>query len=470
MNDETLISIPEPLTSDDSAWTNLKWMFVMRNLIVAVEAVTVLISVYGLDIPLHQAALTAIITLQAGLNWYTWLRLGSEHPVTEGELVVQLCCDILAITGVLYFTGGATNPLTWFYLLPLIIAATVLPQTYTWYLVIFASSAYTILMRYYEPLPRIVPMALGDIEIPLDHQQHMLVNQQSMLVSQQQHLMMDHHDIQLHVFGMWFGFVFSAVMVAYFVVGMANSLRRLDRKLSTAREQTLRNERVVALGTLAAGAAHEMGTPLGTMAILIHDLEKEYKQHTHSQSQDLCLKMKILREQVDRCKAALSVMSASAGELRAESGRNMPVSRYLDEVVADWREQDLPTPLNYLKTGYEPSPDILAERTLTHALVNILNNAADVSPERIDLRARWTPDYAVLDILDEGPGIAPAVSARLGKDPVSSKKEHGLGVGLFLAFSAIERLGGKIDMQARQGHRGTLTRITLPVAGQPGDL
>lgn len=447
MNDDSLISIPEPIFSDNSAWMNLRWMFVMRNLMLCVEALTVLISIYGLDIPLHQAALTGTITFQAGFNWYTWLRLSSVRAISDGELVLQLCFDILSITAILYVTGGATNPLTWIYLLPLIIAATVLPQTYTWYLVVLASSAYTILMRYYEPLPRIVPMTL---EMPINHQQH---------------AMMDHQDVKLHVFGMWFGFVLSAVLVAYFVIGMADSLRKLDRKLGAAREQSLRNERVVALGTLAAGAAHEMGTPLGTMAILVHDLEREF---AHADSPELSLKMKILREQVNRCKAALSVMSASAGELRADSGRNMPVSRYLDEVIADWRAQGLKTPLHYLKTGYEPSPDILAERTLTHALVNIMNNAADVSPHRIDFRARWTPDCAILEILDEGPGITPSVFASLGKGPVSSQKEHGLGVGLFLAFSAIERLGGKIDMQARPDHRGTVTRITLPVSTSTG--
>jgi two-component system sensor histidine kinase RegB len=434
---------------------NLKWLFVMRNLIIVLEALAVLISVYGLDVPLHQAALTSIITLMAGLNWYTWLRLDNEEPVGSMELMFQICCDILAITGILYFTGGATNPLTWFYLLPLIIAATVLPQTFTWYLVVFASSCYTLLIRYYEPLPRIVPMTLSDMpqsmaELPYSHQQH---------------LMMDHRDVQLHVFGMWFGFVFSAVLVAYFVVGMANSLRNLDTKLAKAREQALRNDRIVALGTLAAGAAHEMGTPLGTMAILTHELEREYAD---SDSEDLHQKMKILREQVDRCKAALSVMSASAGELRAESGRIMPISRYLDDVVAAWRLQGLETPLSYLKTGYEPSPGILAERTLTHALVNILNNASDVSPHGIELRARWTVEYALLDIIDEGPGISPAVSANLGKNPVSSK-EHGLGVGLFLAFSAIESLGGKIEMQPRHEFAGTLTRITLPVTRQLGE-
>jgi two-component system sensor histidine kinase RegB len=425
---------------------NLRWFFVLRNLLICVEALTVLISVYGLDIPLHQTALTAIITLQMALNWYTWLRLDRDRPVSASELCIQLSFDILAITAILYFTGGATNPLTWFFLLPLIIAAIVLPQTFTWYLVIFASSCYTILMLYYEPLPLIVPMTLADIPQQHDH-----------------HVMMDHDDIRIHVFGMWFGFVFSAVLVAYFVVGMADSLRKLDRKLANVREQSLRNERVVALGTLAAGAAHEMGTPLGTMAILIHDMEKDYEH-----SQDLHQKMKILREQVNRCKAALSVMSASAGAVRAESGRIMPISRYLDEVVASWRQQGLETQLDYRKTGFEPSPNILAERTLTHALVNILNNSSDASPQGITLRTRWTIEHAILEILDEGPGISPAISATLGKDPVSSK-EHGLGVGLFLAFAAVERLGGKIKMQGRTDKRGTLTHITLPLSGEAGE-
>ena len=449
MNEEPLISIPDPVLSDNSAWTNLRWFFVLRNLLVCVEALSVLISVYGLHIPLHQTALTFIITLQVALNFYTWLRLDSDQPVAASELCIQLACDILAITAILYFTGGATNPLTWFFLLPLIIAAIVLPQTFTWYLVIFASSCYTVLMLYYEPLPMIVPMTLTDIPQQHDH-----------------HVMMDHDDIRIHVFGMWFGFVFSAVLVAYFVVGMADSLRKLDRKLANVREQSLRNERVVALGTLAAGAAHEMGTPLGTMAILIHDMEKEFE---HSDAEELYVKMKILREQVNRCKSALSVMSASAGELRAESGRIMPISRYLDEIAAVWRQQGLETELDYRKTGFEPSPFILAERTLTHALVNILNNASDASPQGIKLRARWTLEYAILEILDEGPGISPAISAILGKDPVSSK-ESGLGVGLFLAFAAIERLGGMIKMQARRDNRGTLTRITLPLSKDQREL
>jgi two-component system sensor histidine kinase RegB len=443
MNTEPLMSIPSPEASDQSARKNLNWLFVLRNLLIFVEALTVFISVYGLDIPLHQPALMGIITVQVGFNWYTWLRLSIDRPVTDVELFAQLIGDVLTITVILYFTGGATNPIAWFFLLPLIIAATVLSQVFTWYMVIFTSACYTILMGFYEELPKIVPMTLSE-----GTPEHI-------------HELMEHHDIQLHVFGMWFGFVFSAGLVAYFVVNMADTLRERDRKLAEAREQALRNERVVALGTLAAGAAHEMGTPLGTMAIMIHELEREYEQ---AQSQELLNKMKILREQVNRCKQALSVMSASAGEIRAESGHLMPLPNYLDEVVESWRRQRLDVVLEYQRRGFEPAPCILAERTLTHALINILNNAAEVSPQRIEFRARWRFDRAVLEIFDEGPGIAPAVSARLGKAPVSSK-DHGLGVGLFLAFAAIERLGGRIEMLPRSKADGTLTRITLPLAG-----
>ncbi|WNV03310.1 ATP-binding protein [Candidatus Methylospira mobilis] len=440
MTDDSVISFPLLDASDISARKNLKWLFVLRNLMICVEALAVIISVYGLELPLYQAALTAVITAQLGFNWYTWVRLEEERIVVDGELFFQLCCDVLTITAVLYFTGGASNPLAWFFLLPLILTSTILPRIYTWYMVLFTSACYTLLMTFYKPLPAILPITLGPNTPPELHQ------------------LMDHHDLQLHVFGMWFGFVFSAVLVAYFVVGIADTLRQRERKLAEIREHTLRNERVVALGTLAAGAAHEMGTPLGTMAIIVHELIKEYGET----DADLCKKMKILREQVSRCKQALSVLSASAGEIRAESGHPMPVSAYLDEVISNWRQQRPEGVLAVNKQGFEPSPSILAELTLTHALVNILNNSADVSPHFIELRARWTKDRLVLEIVDDGPGIAPSVSEQLGKEPVSSK-ENGLGVGLFLAFTTIERMGGTISMALRSECQGTLTRISLPV-------
>lgn len=450
MSTEPLPNIPTPIQPEKDARQNLRWLFVLRNLMIIGEGLIIFISLYGLEIPLREVPLWAILTLLSIFNWWTWLRLASREPISESELFIQLSCDVLAITAILYFTGGATNPVAWFFLLPLIIAATVLPQEYTWYMVIFTSGCYTLLIGYYQPLPDIQPFENG---LPQNHR---------LRVMHDLHASMQGHQLDLHVFGMWFGFVFSAVMVAYFVVEMAKNLRARERSLAEAREQSLRNERVVALGTLAAGAAHEMGTPLGTMAILIGEIESE---HGPSGNDELIAKMKILREQVSRCKQALSVMSATAGEIRAESGHVMSVTTYLDDVVRAWREQLPGVRLDYRKAGPLPAPGFLAELTLTQALINILNNAAEVSMSGIELHVRWDAKSVILRILDSGPGIPPDVSSQIGKRPVSTK-DSGLGVGLFLAFSTIHRLGGTIEMQGREKERGTCTRIDLPVAGR----
>lgn len=440
MNPEPLSSIPSPISPARDARQNLRWLFVMRNLMIIAEALIIFISLYGLEMPLPESSLWGILCLMTAFNWWTWLRLDSSEPIAENELFIQLSFDVLAITAILYFTGGATNPIAWFFLLPLIIAATVLPQEFTWYMVIFTSGCYTLLMSYYQPLPDIQPVVFREER------------------AQAMHAMLPKHDLDLHVFGMWFGFVFSAVLVAYFVVEMAKTLRARERSLAEAREQSLRSERVVALGTLAAGAAHEMGTPLGTMAILIREIEDDCEDYGDP---ELAEKMKILREQVARCKQALSVMSASAGEIRAESGRLMDLATYLDGVVDSWRQQRPGAKLKYRKAGTLPPPGVLAELTLTHALINILNNATDVSPKGVEMYARWDRNSMTLRILDRGPGIAPGISEQIGKTPVTTK-EQGLGVGLFLAFSTINRLGGSIEMLPRPDG-GTATHIILPV-------
>lgn len=448
------MNIPIPLDSDNTNRKNLQWLFVLRNLMIGAQAFMILFSVYGLEIPLRQAPLWGIVTIQSVFNWWTWLKLSDIEPTTQIDLFVQLMVDVFAIALILYFTGGANNPIAWFFLLPLIIAATVLSRAFTWHLVILASGCYTILIGYYQPLPALNPETLTP---PVPAHAFMIDPQHAHL-----HAVIEEHHVQLHAFGMWFGFVFSAALVAYFVAEMAENLRERERKLAEVREQSLRNERVIALGTLAAGAAHEMGTPLGTMAILISELEQEFEAE---QRDDLQGKMQILREQVKRCKNALAVMSASAGEGRAESGHVMPLPDYLDAVVEDWKQQSLPTPLGYYRNGTRPIPSIIAERSLTHALVNIINNAADVSPEGIQVEARWTAERVTLDVIDHGPGVTPELSQQLGKSPVTTK-DHGLGVGLFLAFSTIERIGGVISMSARmQG--GTRTRIVLPLLPSP---
>ncbi len=439
--------------SEFSALQNLKWLFILRNLMILSEVILIIISVYGLNIRLPEQPLWLVILSIVAVNVYTSMRLQTDDPVTELEIFSQLVIDVFAIAALLYLTGGASNPITWVFLLPLIITAIMLHQSYAWYMVILTTSMYTGLMAYNVPLPSIEPHMPDPDMIYSDAKNYALL--------QQVHAMSDSHYFNLHIFGMWFGFVFSAGLVAFFVVELAKTLKAQERTLAEARENALRDERVVALGTLAASAAHDMGTPLGTIAIVTHELEQEYPVHRFP---DLHEKLLIMQQQVERCKTALSVMSASAGEMRAESGSAMLLTDYLDEVIKQWRTHKPTAKLSFfIDSEVTMQAKIVAELTLTHSIINILNNAAEASPpeKNIELHAFWDLDHVVIKIMDFGPGFSPELIDFAGKQPVISKK-RGLGVGLVLAYSTINRLGGKINLYNSETG-GACVEITLPL-------
>ena len=437
-----------------SARQNLKWLFILRNLMILSEAILIIVSTYGLNIHLPEQQLWLVILSVVAVNIYTSMRLQTEDPVTEPEIFSQLVIDVFAITALLYLTGGASNPITWVFLLPLIITAIMLDQSYAWYMVILTTSLYTALMAYNVPLPSIEPhMPDPDMRYSnaanYDELMHYV------------HTMNDSHYFNLHVFGMWFGFVFSAGLVAFFVVELAKTLKAQERNLAKARENALRDERVVALGTLAASAAHDMGTPLGTIDILAHELEREYAAHRFP---DLHEKLLIVQQQIGRCKTALSVMSASAGEMRAESGSVMLLTDYFDEVISQWRKHKPLAKFSlFINPEVETAVKIVAELTLTHSIINILNNAAEASPPEkgIEFYASWDEDWVIIKIRDFGSGLPPELINFAGKQPVTSKKS-GLGLGLFLAYSSINRLGGKISLYNSE-LGGACVEITLPL-------
>jgi two-component system, sensor histidine kinase RegB len=433
---------------------NLKWLFVLRNLMMLSEILIIVLSLYGLGIKLPEQQLWLVVLATAAVNIYTSIRLETDDPVTELEIFSQICIDVFAIAAMLYLTGGASNPITWVFLLPLIITAIMLPQAYAWYMVILTTSLYTMLIAFNIPLPSIEPHMPDPT--PLLHS-----DLESYQMLQHAHIMNDKSYFSLHMFGMWFGFVFSAGLVAFFVVELARTLRDQERSLAEARENALRDERVVALGTLAASAAHDMGTPLGTIAIVAHELEQEYPSHRYP---DLHEKTLIMQQQINRCKDALSVMSASAGEMRAESGGVILLTDYIDDVINQWRTHKPGAKLNFF-VGPDVAPEakIIAERTLTHSIINILNNAAEASPPElgIEFHAVWDLKQISIKIKDFGPGFPPELVEFAGKQPVVSKK-RGLGVGLFLTYSTINRLGGKINLY-NNDTGGACVEIILPL-------
>lgn len=431
-----------------SAKENLQWLFILRNLMIGGESLLLLISIDILKIPLHEEPLWLTIIAIGTVNLYTWMRLKTDVQVTEMEIFSQLAIDVFAIAALLYLTGGATNPFTWIFLLPVILTAIVLPHSYTWYMVILTTTLYTFLIPYHATLTSVEP-----------HMMHMeMANMPS-----EMHASQDEEFFNFHIFGMWFGFVCSAGLVAFFAVQLSNTIKAGERILAEAREKSLQDERIIALGTLAASAAHDMGTPLGTMAIIAHELKDDYSFEVHTELHE---KMHIMQDQINRCKQTLSVMSASAGELRADSGHVTLLSDFLDEVINQWRSQQPGVKLNLHINPKAPLDEfILAELTLTHSLINILNNAARVTPRDrgLDLSINpCTEEFFVgIRVRDYGPGIPVELIDKIGKTPLKNSSE-GMGVGLFLTYSTINRLGGTIDISnAPSG--GACVDIILPL-------
>jgi two-component system sensor histidine kinase RegB len=243
-------------------------------------------------------------------------------------------------------------------------------------------------------------------------------------------------------------------VVAYFVVQMAQAVRSRDEMLARVREEILRNERIVALGTQAASAAHEIGTPLSTMAVVIGEL-----RHDAADQPELRNSLAILDEQVRGCKRILDKVLANA----QDSGTSLPKAADLlvAEVLDEWQLLRPTAEFGYHSSGDQPAPLINADVTLRAALMNLLNNAADASLQPIEIFSRWNSAGFTLEIHDRGAGLSDEAALKAGSAFFTTKKE-GRGLGLFLANATVERLGGRVRLYNREAG-GATTELTLPV-------
>jgi len=429
---------------------NLRRLVVLRAIEVVGQTVVTAVAAYGIGLALPTTCLFALSAGLALVNMLTWWRLYQPWPVTDAELMANLVVDIGVLTALLYFSGGSTNPFVTLYLLPLSIAAAMLPARYTWALVGITLTYYSMLLFVYVPLPH-ETSSLGWLStmLPASGGEHAMHGGQA--------------DFGLHVLGMWFNFAVSAGLIAWFVARMAHSLRERDRQLAQAREAALRNEQLIALGMLAAGAAHELGTPLATMAVIAHELERD-----HAADPALVQDVHLLRTQTEACKDILTRLTAAAGETRAGPVAGVSCEHYLRQLIERWQLLRPQIVLDMHYAGAQPAPVIAAERTLEQALLNLLNNAADVSPAGIELEGSWTETQLTIEIRDRGPGLSEEVAQRVGQAFFTTKGPRGLGIGLFLANASIERYGGEVNLFNRKGG-GTCVRVNLPLhALRPG--
>lgn len=385
------------------------------------------------------------------VNLLTWWRLSLNFPVGNLELFLQLSVDVLELTVLLYYGGGSTNPFVSLYLLPLVIAAATLPRRMTWGMAALTLACYSLLMVWYVPLPgRGHAQHQPAIAMQqMDHSQHMAMSAPPATVATPS---LPEDAFNTHVLGMWLGFVISALVVAYFAVEMARAVRDRDAQLNRVREEILRNERIVSLGTQAAGAAHELGTPLSTMSVVIGEMRRDCPDPEHQES------LNILNDQVRNCKRILDSLLAHARETSSE----LSLEEFIRTVLDEWQLLRPTVSYRFHVKGIQPSPRVRADLALRSALLNLLNNAADASPKEMDIVLRWDEVNITLEIHDHGPGLTSEVASRAGSVFFTTKQE-GRGLGLFLANATLERLGGSVRLSNREGGSGATTEVILPL-------
>lgn len=394
----------------------LRWLSVSAMLFSALALPPVL----GLSVPV--GPLLSVALAMAAVNLFSLSVLGARPDLPSALPFLQLCVDVIGWSAFLYFAGGATNPLISL-LLPLVaIGAMVLPAMQAWVIAGIAVVAYSVLWNYNHPI-RLDDAAMA---------------------------------AHWHLSGMWLTFSLSACVIVGFVLRMTSALRAQERALADARESRVRDERIVALGNLAAGAAHNLGTPLGTLRILVDELRRSDRIDPDARAD-----VELMSDQIDHCRQTLAMLTARAGNLRAEGGSARTVRSWLEQGIARWREQRPHSPAVLVCSASLDELGIVVDATLGQALHTLINNAADASPDPVEVEAGLSGTSLFVEVRDRGPGVAEALRSSLGSSPLDDRPA-GMGIGLFLARAALDRYDGNLSFSARAGG-GTVARIELPL-------
>jgi two-component system sensor histidine kinase RegB len=401
---------------------DLAWL---RLIAAAGQALAILAAIFWLRLPVPAAALAAgVVALAAGGVFGVW-RTQRSWPLSALEVIGYFAFDILELAYVLYLTGGSSNPFISLLILPIALAATALPMRHVAIVTALAAAAYGLLIVAYVPLPAF-------------HQ----------------------HDANsqfgAHLIGMAVTFAISAALLAFFVARLAAAFRAQGLAIQRERERTLRDERLLAVAIQAAGAAHELNTPLSTVITLVADLRRQ-----HGGDRDLCEDLELVADQADRCRDILRELVRTGTREFHDAALPLPLDQFVMDCADRFR---LLRPSAELDVTLAPSATpahIRATDDLRYSLINVLNNAWEASrardEDRIELGAGVDGAQAFIDVRDFGAGLSLD-----GRAAFYTTKENGLGLGLALASATAERHRGQLVAEPAKGG-GTRTRLSLPL-------
>lgn len=400
----------------------LRWIAVVGQ-IVTIAAVELW---FGIRLPL--ADMMLVVFSLAVLNFFTFLWLRTGAPVSNRGLLMVLLLDVAALTAQLRLSGGATNPFVSLYLLQVTVGAVLLETLSAWVVAAFACASFVCLTVAYRP-----------VVLPETHDPDRMFS--------------------LHIEGMLVCLVLDVVLLVIFVTRMTRNLRERDAHLAALRQHAAEESHIVRMGLLATGAAHELGTPLSSLAVILGDWRR---MPAITGDAERAREVEEMQAAVQRCKAILTGVLLSAGEARGDAPAATTVHAFLDGIVAEWRQARSMHALSF-ENHFGADLPIVSDSTLRQVVFNILDNAFEASPEWLCLTAARSEDTLVLQVVDAGPGFPPEMLTQIGKPYQSSKGRRGGGLGLFLVVNVVRKLGGFVSVHNRpQG--GADVTVNLPLS------
>ena len=427
------------------------WLLHLRSFAVAGQLLTILVAWVATRIVLPYIPLLSLVTLTLVTNvaYAYWLRrFHRDQEPPEGEnqhreaptvarrvALALMLVDLTTLTAMLYLSGGADNPFSFFYFVNLAVGGVMIRPWGAWSLTVLAIAGYTFLLHYSIPVQGLSVERTGGV-------------------------------FDLQTLGLMLAFATCSSVVTYFVSRTAGELRQRERLLLGAQAERAASHRLEGLTTLAAGAAHELATPLSTIDVIVRELSRHLEGIEKPPSVDTDLRL--IDAQLDMCRQILQRMRSAAGDSMAQQWDRTTVGELIDATLEGIRDPHRVDVID-AEEAIENCPLWLPQEAVAQAIRNLVHNGLDASGHdgRIRIEARLAGNLVQLIVLDSGQGMTDEVLGRAG-DPFFTTKEpgRGIGLGLFLTRNVVSRLGGEVAFRSQPG-RGTEAIVSLPLPSPP---
>lgn len=440
-----LLSLVRPQVHAYPTLDTALWFLQLRWLAVVGQLLTLAVVRTSLHVQLPYGSLLGLVSVTALSNcayWY-WLahlqRRGwqPEDRLPSGRVITTLMfVDVADLTGLLYLTAGIANPFWLFYFVNIAVAAAAIAPAWAWLLWGFTVACVFALLSI-----QIQPIGLMENTSPARLEQA--------------------SGWTLIKLGNLIAFAACSSIITYFITLLTGELRSREQVVQEAEQAKARNQQLESLATLAGGAAHELASPLSTIAVVAKEVGRSLEKLAAPPA--VINDLQLIRSELDRCRQILDRMTATTGEAAGEILRAISIGEFLEETLLGARGSQRVL----IQTGQQTqSRNLLPVQAAAQALRNLVQNALDASPDstQVVLSAGANDQEWLIEVQDSGLGMSEDIIQRLG-EPFFTTKEpgKGMGLGVYLAMNVFRRLGGNLSFESKPG-QGTIARVRLPLA------